>query len=257
MPGCPRRGRAGSPTSAAASARTTRMTTSGVSLPWRSSWRRCSTYCISSFSCGASRSSRICSLASGVSAAKRSANSSMSGRPFTFQVLVWVWQNADVRLRPELAVRDAAGRARRWLLDRLRFGQPRVQVGAPGALPSLCVQTAHTATGGAVTAAGHPAALVRLLPPPPRIGRRDEPLQGGHPSSCHRCRCPSHRPRPRAVRPHPATRHSAPPNTGSSAPNSRTSLRNSLRTSAISLPSSPDGPAGFSDGAVTAAPARR
>jgi hypothetical protein len=38
----------------------------------------------------ASRSSWIISLASGVSAAKRSANSSISGRPFTFQVLVWV-----------------------------------------------------------------------------------------------------------------------------------------------------------------------
>ena len=151
------------------------MTTSGVSLPCRSSCRRCRTYCISNFSCGPSRSSWIISLASG-SRGEAIGELVDFGSPVHLPGVGVGLAERRGSLRPELAVRDAAGRARRGLLDRLRVGQPRVQVGPAGAFPSLRVQTAHTAARGAVTAAGHAATLVRALPPPLRIGRRDEPI---------------------------------------------------------------------------------
>ena len=153
-------------------------------------------------------------------------------------------------------MRQVAPAAR--LLDRLRVvGQPRVQVGTASTFPSLRVQTVTTTTRRAVTAAGHAAATVRALPPPPRIGRRDEPIH-------HRASVidpPLQMPLAQAAATG-GSLASRDPTRGSAehrvlSPNSRTSLRNSLRTSAISLPSSPDEPAGFRDGAVTAAPARR
>jgi hypothetical protein len=45
----------------------------------------------------------------------------------------------QIRVRPEIAVIDPAGRAGRGLLDRRRRRQPRVQVGAASTLPPLGV----------------------------------------------------------------------------------------------------------------------
>ena len=123
-------------------------------------------------------------------AAKRSANSSMSGRPFTFQVLVWVWQNGEVACGQSCAVRDAAGRARGGLLDRRRVGQPRVQVGAAGAFPSLRVQLAHSAARRAVTAAGTRHRWFGRCRRHRGSVDAANCSRSGRPWSSHRCRCP-------------------------------------------------------------------
>lgn len=77
------------------SSRTTLATTVGVSLPRRSSWRCCSTYCISSFSCGVSIPSWIVSFAGVSLDSNLVTNPSISVRPLAFQVLVWEWHSGD------------------------------------------------------------------------------------------------------------------------------------------------------------------
>jgi hypothetical protein len=133
------------------------------------------------------------------------------------------------RLRPELAVRDAAGRARRGLLDRLPVGQPRVQLGPAGTLPSLRVQTAHTAARRAVTAARHADRSTRRTDPSPGVPGRPTVANAPDTGRGHG----------RFARiPRPDTRLRRTPGPLARIPGRH--LRNSLRTLAISLPTSPD-----------------
>ena len=72
---------------------------------------------------------------------------------------------------------DAANRPCRRLFDRRSRGQPPVTIRPASMLPAPGVHGTQPAAGGAVTTAVNRAPLVRLLTPPPRIGRRREHLR--------------------------------------------------------------------------------
>ena len=175
-----------------ASDRTTRMTTRGVSLPCRSSWRRCSDVLDLQLQLRGQpiEPDRLAGRVTGSRRSRRRTRRS-SGRPLAFQVLRVGLAERRCRLRPQLAVRDAARSARSRLLDRRRH-RPATRPGPADPLVAIAERADRTSRRGQNRIRSrHPAALVRALPPPPRIGRAQRtPPESGRPSSAHRCRCP-------------------------------------------------------------------
>jgi len=72
------------------------MTTAGSVFVLGWSRRHCNAYWISRRSCGPSRSSRMISSSVVATSANPRTKTSTSGRPLTFQVLAWLWQNSSV-----------------------------------------------------------------------------------------------------------------------------------------------------------------
>jgi hypothetical protein len=71
------------------------MTTAGNVLVLGWSRRHCNAYWISSFNWGRSPPSRMISSSVVVISSNLRAKTSTSGRPLTFQVLAWLWQNGS------------------------------------------------------------------------------------------------------------------------------------------------------------------
>lgn len=99
------------------------------------------------------------------------------GAPVDFPSAAMRVAERSRRLRPQRAMRDPARRAGFGLPHRRRIAQPAVESGPTTALPLLGVQLTEPLTRNAVAAAGHPAALVGLLPMPPGIGGCGEHVQ--------------------------------------------------------------------------------